>query len=226
MLRPLWQLGPCGRSMLRPYDYACISDLSEHCAPLLIFLWRNIMTKITHHLPLSPTTYRLQQIIMALLFVVMAGAVGGLLFLAFLIPAPLMILMALMVGLLMGPVAMLLSVSPPITIDENGLTLQPFWGKAQQIAWNDIASMQVYPLLPQTDQEVERRLMQGRKKYRAAEGYMLLVPRLPMRYRVAGLFAGVGGQPIVAFTNRAHSDYETLLQRVRGHVEVKTEVNV
>jgi len=184
------------------------------------------MTKITHHLPLSPTTYRLQQIIMALLFVVMAGAVGGLLFLAFLIPAPLMILMALMVGLLMGPVAMLLSVSPPITIDENGLTLQPFWGKAQQIAWNDIASMQVYPLLPQTDQEVERRLMQGRKKYRAAEGYMLLVPRLPMRYRVAGLFAGVGGQPIVAFTNRAHSDYETLLQRVRGHVEVKTEVNV
>ena len=68
--------------------------------------------------------------------------------------------------------------------------------------------------------------MQGRKKYRAAEGYMLLVPRLPMRYRVAGIFAGVGGQPIVAFTNRAHSDYEILLQRVQAHIKVKLEVNV
>ena len=101
---------------------------------------------------------------------------------------------------------------------------KPFWGKAQHIAWEDIAAMQIYPLLPQTDQEVERRLLQGRKKYRAAEGHMLLVPRLPLRYRMAGLFVGVGGKPIVAFTNRAHSDYETLLQRVQGHIEAKTDV--
>jgi len=119
---------------------------------------------------------------------------------------------------------MLLSVSPPITVDEEGLTLEPFWGKSQHIAWEHIAAMQIYPLLPQTDQEVERRLMQGRKKYRPAEGYMLVVPHLPLRYRMAGLFAGVGGQPIVAFTNRSHSDYETLLQRVRGYIEVKAGV--
>jgi hypothetical protein len=182
------------------------------------------MTKITHHAPLSPTVYRLQQIIAALLLVVMIAAAIGLLLLAVLIPAPLMAVMAILVVALMAPVAMLLSVSPPISVDEDGLTLEPFWGKAQPIAWEDIAAMQVYPLLPQTDQEVERRLVQGRKKYRAAEGYMLLVPRLPLRYRMAGFFAGVGGQPIVAFTNRAHSDYDILLQRVRGHIEAKTGV--
>lgn len=182
------------------------------------------MTKITHHPPLSPTTYRLQQIIAAVLLVVMLGAAGGLLLLAILLPAPLMAVMAILVVLLMAPVAMLLSVSPPLTVDENGLTLEPFWGKAQRIAWEDIAALQVYPLLPQTDQEVERRLVQGRKKYRPAEGYMLLVPRLPLRYRMAGFFTGVGGQPIVAFTNRAHQDYETLLERVRGHVEEKAGV--
>jgi hypothetical protein len=177
------------------------------------------MTKITHHVPPSPTTYRVQQIIAALLLAAMAAAAGGLLLLAILMPAPFMAVMSPLMALLMIPVAMLLSVSPPITVDEDGLTIEPFWGKAQRIAWNDIAAMQVYPLLPQTDQEVERRLMQGRKKYRPAEGYMLLVPRLPWRYRMAGFLAGVGGQPVVAFTNRAHSDYDTLLERVRGHVD-------
>jgi hypothetical protein len=182
------------------------------------------MTKITHHPPLSPTGYRLQQIFAAILLVVMALAAGGLFILAILLTAPLMVIMSLLVIALMVPVAMLLSVSPPITVDEEGLTLEPFWGQAQQIAWEDIAAMQVYPLLPQADQEVERRLIQGRKKYRAAEGYMLLVPRLPLRYRMAGFFAGVGAQPIVAFTNRAHSDYDVLLQRVQRHTEAKTGI--
>lgn len=177
------------------------------------------MTKITHHAPPSPTLYRVQQSLIAALFVLMIFAASGLLLLAILIPAPLMALMSMMVVLLMLPVAMLLSVSPPITVDGTGLTLHPFWGKPQSIAWHEIAAMQIYPLLPQTDQEVEWRLMQGRKRYRAAEGYMLLVPRLPLRYRVAGLFAGVRGQAIVAFTNRSHSDYETLLQQIREHIE-------
>jgi hypothetical protein len=149
----------------------------------------------------------------------MIFATLGLLALAVLIPALLMALMGLLVALLMLPVAMLLSVSPPITVDSTGLTLRPFWGKSQVIAWDQITEMRVYPLLPQTDQEVEWRLMQGRKRYRTAEGYMLVVPALPLRYRAAGLFTGVRGQPIVAFTNRSHSDYETLLQQIREHLQ-------
>ena len=176
------------------------------------------MTKITQHSPLSSNIYRLQQIIAACLLVLMSLAVAGLIVLAILIPAPLIGLMAVFMAILSAPVAMLLSVSPPLTVDEDGLTVEPFWGKSQRVAWNEIATMQVYPLLPQPEQETEWRLMRGRKRYRAAEGYMLIIPRLPLRYRVAGFFAGVRGQPLIAFTNRAHSDYDTLLQRVKAHI--------
>jgi len=176
------------------------------------------MTKITQHLPPSPNSYRAQQIVMAGLLAAMIFAVLGLFVLALLIPAPLIGLMSLFMAFLTAPVAMLLSISPPLIIDEDGLTIAPFWGAPQRIAWDEIVAMQPYPLLPQPEQETEWRIMRGRKRYRAAEGYMLIIPRLPMRYRVAGFFAGVRGKPLIAFTNRAHSDYDTLLQRVQAHI--------
>lgn len=182
------------------------------------------MTKITYHPPLSTTAYTLQQLVTAGLLVLMLLAVIGLAVLAVMLSAPLMGLMALMVVLLMVPVAMLLSVSPPIRLDEDGLTLTPFWGAEQRVAWDDIAEIRVYPLLPQPDQEVEWRLLQGRKRYRSAEGYMLRIPRLPWRYRMTGFFVGWQGQPTVAFTNRSHADYDILLQRVRSHLNVTDSV--
>jgi hypothetical protein len=177
--------------------------------------------KITHHPAPSPTLYRVQQSLAAVLLALIVLASSGLFVLALLISAPLMVLMAVLLAMLAAPVIMLLSISPPLTLDDEGFTLQPFWGKEQRIAWADIESMRVYPLLPQPDQEVERRLVEGRKRYRAAEGYMLLIPRLPWRYRAGGFFAGLRGQSIVALTNRSHSDYDTLIQRVQAHIKNK-----
>jgi hypothetical protein len=74
--------------------------------------------------------------------------------------------------------------------------------------------VKVYPLLPSADAETTRRLTVGRIKYRPAAGIMLVIPGLPPQYRIAGFFAGERAAPIIALTNRAHADYERLVEAV------------
>lgn len=76
-----------------------------------------------------------------------------------------------------------------------------------------------YTLLPAPDQEFERRALQGRKKYRPAQGKMLIVRGLPPQYRIAGFFAGENAQPLIALTSRTHTDYDRLIQRMLDSVE-------
>ena len=90
-------------------------------------------------------------------------------------------------------------------------------GRERKIAWDDIQGVSDYPLLPQANQEILKQYMIGRKKYRAAEGIMLIVPSLPFAYKVASFLAGEKGAPIVAFTNRTHQDYDTLSKRILHH---------
>jgi hypothetical protein len=101
-----------------------------------------------------------------------------------------------------------------VTVSNEGLTLHPVVWKDRFVRWDEIASIAVYPLLPAADTEVTRRYAVGKRRYRPAQGIMLVIPSLPPPYRIAGFFAGTGAKPIIALTNRAHVDYDHLLEIV------------
>ncbi|MFZ4827651.1 MAG: hypothetical protein ACOYLB_09850 [Phototrophicaceae bacterium] len=121
--------------------------------------------------------------------------------------------------LLLAPTVLLLTLAtPPVQITPEGITLLPRVWQPQTIAWEQVSAFQVYPLLPQADQEVNRRHLVGRKNYRPAEGVMLIVPSLPLPYRILGFFVGSGDKGAVAFTNRTHTDYDGLHQLLVAHL--------
>lgn len=172
---------------------------------------------VSDHPHPNPARYRLMQSIGAALMLVivlsvplqigLAFVTGGLLFL---LTAPLTLLMLL-------PLAMMTSATPPLTINESGLTLKPLLWPDRVIAWDEIRAVKPYPLLPPQDSEMIRRALVGRKKYQVAEGIMLVIPGLPLQYRAAGFFAGEGFTPVVAITNRTHTGYDRLVKQVRLH---------
>jgi hypothetical protein len=177
------------------------------------------MAKTSLHTHPNPTVYKIQQYVAVTVLVVMLVAVPLQLFLALALNGILFGLTAITLALLAAPVMMLLTVSPPVTLDEDGLHLQPLlWGK-RTVRWHDIKDIKPYTLLPTAANESERRALQGRTKYRPAEGNMLVIPALPFPYRAAGFFAGEGGQPIIALTNRTHTDYDQLMARVERYWE-------
>ena len=124
---------------------------------------------------------------------------------------------ALITLALTAPLILYLTATPTVSIYETGLTVYPFVGKSHAIDWEDIHAVKEYPLLPRQNHEVNKRLLVGRKRYKQAEGIMLIVPRLPMVYRVGGLFVGEHGGKIIALTNRTHTDYDHLVKQVMKH---------
>lgn len=124
------------------------------------------------------------------------------------------VLAALLTVLLAAPVLMLTAYTPAVSVDDDGITLHPVIWRDRFVAWDAIQAVKVYPLLPTPDMEAVRRIAVGRRKYRPAEGIMLVVPGLPPQYRIAGFFAGERAAPIVVLTNRAHTDYGRLLETV------------
>ncbi len=166
----------------------------------------------------APSRYRLEQrLLMALLVAVLAG-VAGQLVLALLLRSLLFGLGALTLLAFAPFILMTLSVAPPLTLTAEGILIRPHWWRERFIPWDDVLAAKLYPLLPRPDQETERRALQGRKRYRAAEGWMLIVRGLPWQYRMAGFFAGAGGQPIIAITNRTHTGYDALIRQVQARV--------
>ncbi|GAB5491134.1 MAG: hypothetical protein Phog2KO_13490 [Phototrophicaceae bacterium] len=177
------------------------------------------MGKQTTHTHPNSTIYKLQQGILSIL-IALAGF-GAVMFvvIAVVLPAPLFIVMGILVLLLSVPLFMGLLNTPPVIISDEGLLIQGFMGRETQIAWHEIEGVSDYPLLPQANQEILKQYLVGRKKYRAAEGIMLIIPSLPVLYRFAGFLAGEGGQPIIAFTNRKHTDYAILKQRILDNTD-------
>lgn len=173
----------------------------------------------TYHFgPRSRLRYQLQQLLLALLTILMLIAVIALIVLAITLPAPLFGLMALVVLLLTAPVAMQLSVSPPVIVEADGILVQPLLWPERRIAWDQIDAIRPYGLLPSQDQEVLKRVLQGRNNYEAARGVMLLSPSLPLQYRIAGYFVGQPGHSLIAVTNRTHQDYNSFLEALAEHV--------
>jgi hypothetical protein len=180
------------------------------------------MNAVTHHHP----RLRLDHVIQwgALVVVVLIGVgVLGQIGMALLAPSGalrgLALFGALATGLLAFPVLMLTAVAPAVSVDAAGITLQPVIWKARRIPWEAVRAVKPYPLLPIEDAEVTRRLAVGRRNYRPASGIMLVIPGLPPQYRIAGFLAGERAAPVVALTNRAHTDYDNLLHAVLTHTE-------
>ncbi|MEM9955159.1 MAG: hypothetical protein AAF846_26355 [Chloroflexota bacterium] len=172
------------------------------------------MGKITTHTHPNQTLYTAQQIGLSIIMASAIFAVIMLVVFAFVLNLPLFALMAIFVLGISSYVLMGIVNTPPITLSDEGITLQPFVGGERQIAWHEIETVAPYPLLPQPNQEVLKQAMIGRNNYQAAEGILLVVPSLPFPYRIAGALAGEKGAPIIALTNRTHTDYETLVTRI------------
>lgn len=175
------------------------------------------MSQLTHHIPQSIFRYRLQQVLLLLILCMMLVAGVLLLWLAVTLPAPLFALMLPFIAGLALPVFMQLSVSPPLHVDTSGITIQPFLWRARHIAWDEIAAIKAYPLLPGQDNEVVKRALVGRNNYEEAQGVMLLVPALPLQYRAVSFFVGESGQALIAVTNRSHRNYARFLKQVKQH---------
>lgn len=177
------------------------------------------MGQTHHYAARQPFKYRVQQTGAVALLVVMLVLVLLQGVLLTLLPPFMVMMTAILLLLMTAPVLMLLSVSPPVTVHDAGITLHPLIWREQTIAWSAIVAVKRYPLLPTPDQEVMRQVAVGRKQYRAAEGIMLIVSGLPVQYRPAGVFAGAGGKPVIALTSRSHADYDRLVKQVLAHVD-------
>ena len=177
----------------------------------------------THTHP-NPLTDRLAQVGGVVLIAVMvAGALGQFALALASAGLPLFWLSGIVTLLLTSPVMMLISATPAVTVSAEGITLQPRVWRERFVRWQDIREIREYPLLPPGGTEAERRLAVGRRRYRPAEGKMLLIPSLPLQYRFTGLFAGVGFTGVIALTNRTHTEYEVLIRQVEKHVVTSAE---
>lgn len=123
-------------------------------------------------------------------------------------------LSAIITFTLVMPLILFLTTTPTVSIDEQGIVIHPFIGKAHRLDWEHIEEVKPYPLLPRQGHEVNKRLLVGRKQYKPAEGVMLITSNLPMMYYVGGFFAGEYGHKIIALTNRTHIDYDFLNKQV------------
>lgn len=148
----------------------------------------------------------------ALVVVMIAAALGQ--FVLATAELPLFFLSGIVTLLLIAPVMMLTSATPAVTVSPEGVTIQPRVWRHHFVRWSEVREVRDYPLLPPPEAEAERKALAGKKKYRAAEGKMLVIPSLPLQYRFTGVFAGVGFTGVVGLTNRTHTDYDTLIRQV------------
>lgn len=175
---------------------------------------------MSYHQHPKPFINRMAQAIMLFSAVAILFAVFGSIILVLLVGAPeAFLLIGFVVALMIFPLLMQTAVAPAVTIQPEGLTIHPFYWKDQTIPWDEIAAVKVYPLLPSKDEEITRKYAVGKKNYRIAEGIMLIIPSLPPQYRIAGFFAGEHAKPVIALTNRAHTDYDELVKSVLNYID-------
>jgi hypothetical protein len=112
--------------------------------------------------------------------------------------------------------------APEVSISGDGIDVRPRFWRGQSILWSDVRAVKKYPLTPSEGSEVTRKLLVGRRKYRPMEGIMLVIPSLPLLYKMHGLLAGEHYTGLIALTNRTHADYEQLVARIPIPVTVES----
>lgn len=173
------------------------------------------MGKVSEHAHPNPQQYRAEQLITATLCGLIILGAFGLLLISWLLQLGAFALMAVLLCSLAFPLAMRLVVTAPVTTTDDGLIVQPLLLPEMVLPWSEVREVRAYPLLPNENQEVLRRLLLGRQRYTAAKGIMLVATGLSPLHRVAGWFAGAQGAPVLALTNRTHQSYDRLAQRVQ-----------
>jgi len=170
------------------------------------------MLKSTHP---NPSLDRITQYGALVLVAIMLVAALAQIVLALTITPALLFLMTAVITILLIPFVLMLTTSTPgITVSKEGLKIEPLIWKTHFIPWRDVKAVKYYPLLPQAGAEVSRKAMVGRKKYRPAEGIMLVIPSLPPHYRITGLLAGEGFTSVIGVTTRTHNDYDRLTEKI------------
>jgi hypothetical protein len=168
------------------------------------------------HVHPNPATDRLAQYGGIVLTVVMvAGALGQIVLAT--LGLPLFLLSGIVTLLLIAPVMMLTAATPAVSVNAQGITIQPRVWRERFVRWDEIRAVKDYPLLPPKDVESGRRALVGKKRYRPAQGKMLIIPSLSLPYRFTGFFAGEGFRGVIGLTNRTHTDYERLIEQVEKY---------
>ncbi len=135
---------------------------------------------------------------------------------------PLMVIGALFALGLAGAALLPTTAAPAVTLTERDLiTRSRIWGR-HAAPWSAVEMLKSYPLLPPAGAEVMRRALVGQNRYRPAEGVLIAVRTLPFPYRIHGWFAGEGFTPAIALTNRAHQDYDRLIDAVMRQTQRKS----
>lgn len=177
-----------------------------------------------HYPPLHPRAYAISQITAAAATTALLASVPVQILAGLTIPgAGLFVISALLSVLLTLPLVLALRATPPVTLDQRGITLSPRLGRPVFVAWETVRDVKPYPLLPPRETETLRRVAAGRKKYIAAEGVMLVSGTLPWPYRTVGWFAGEGFRGAFAVTNRTHHDYAKLKTAIDRHIKAGTK---
>jgi hypothetical protein len=163
----------------------------------------------------NPTLDRITQYgALALVGVMLLAALSQII-LAFTVRPALLFIMTAIITILLIPFVLMLTASTPgVTVTKEGMTIEPLIWKAHFVPWQDVKAVKYYPLLPHTGAEVTRKAMVGRKRYRPAEGIMLVIPSLPTQYRITGLLAGEGFTSVIGVTTRTHGDYDRLTEQI------------
>lgn len=169
---------------------------------------------LSHHPHPRPQQARLTQYSALAVFLLMLLTVGLQAVLALALGGLLMLLTALITLLLALFLIPPTATTPAVTVTPDGLRLHPVVWRERFVPWSAVSAVKRYPLLPHPDAEMSRRALTGRANYQPAAGIMLVIPGLPPQYRVAGFLAGERGQPIIALTNRTHTDYNTLIEQI------------
>lgn len=172
----------------------------------------------SYHAHPNPTLDRVTQYGALALMIVMALAGFGQISLALSgLPVGLLLFTGIITLMLILPVIMLTTATPSITVATEGITVESVIWRWHSIKWDEIMAVKPYPLLPPSDVEIGRRAFVGRKRYQSAKGIMLVIPTLPLQYRVTGLFVGEGLTGVIALTNRTHLNYERLVELVEAN---------
>lgn len=175
--------------------------------------------KTTHYTHPNQTVHHLAQWLVFILMWIILLTVPLQITIAIIYPpAILFYLSAVVTVALIAPLILFLTATPTVSVDEKGITVHPFIGRAHQIDWEHITDIKEYPLLPRRGHEVNKRLFMGRKQYQEAQGIMIVTPQLPITYYVGGFFVGESGRKMIALTNRTHIDYDRLSKQVLKYV--------
>jgi len=174
----------------------------------------------SHYTHPNPIAYRITQWVLFALLCVVLVAVPLQILIALMYPQAILFYLLAVITLFFAlPILLYLFTTPTVSLDSDGITVHPFIGKSHHVAWDDVERVAYYPLLPRQNHEVNKRLVVGRKRYKPAEGIMLISSALPQVYRVGGLFAGERGRKIIALTNRTHANYDQLHKQVLKHTK-------